>query len=128
MIRAVACLQIMERGTKAFVAYVRGYKEHHCKFVFQMSDLDLNHLAQTFGLLRLPVMKEVRRAASASRAAAVCAPRAAFKGVTPTCMRAVHALDVRSPLVHRAAYACSLDRGLCWTATMAGTPGRRLKC
>lgn len=53
-------MQLMERGTKAFVAYVRGYKEHHCKFVFQMSDLDLNHLGQTFGLLRLPVMKEVR--------------------------------------------------------------------
>eukprot|EP00892_Ulva_mutabilis_P003676 jgi/Ulvmu1/1680/UM115_0009.1 len=53
--------EIMERGTKAFVAYVRGYKEHHCKFVFQMSDLDLNHLGQGFGLLRLPVMKEVRQ-------------------------------------------------------------------
>lgn len=53
-------MQVMERGTKAFVAYVRGYKEHHCKFVFQLADLDLSHLGHAFGLLRLPAMKEVR--------------------------------------------------------------------
>lgn len=25
----------MEAGTKAFVSYVRAYKEHHCKFIFR---------------------------------------------------------------------------------------------
>ena len=27
---------IMEAGTKAFLSYVRAYKEHHCKFIFRM--------------------------------------------------------------------------------------------
>ena len=26
----------MEAGTKAFVSYVRAYKEHHCKFIFRL--------------------------------------------------------------------------------------------
>jgi hypothetical protein len=27
--------ELMEGGVKAFVSYVRGYKEHHCKFIFR---------------------------------------------------------------------------------------------
>ncbi|KAL4450591.1 hypothetical protein ABPG77_000947 [Micractinium sp. CCAP 211/92] len=27
---------VMEAGTKAFVSYVRAYKEHHCKFIFRL--------------------------------------------------------------------------------------------
>jgi hypothetical protein len=50
----------MEKGTKAFVSYIRGYKEHHCKYVFQLADLSIEHVGYMFGLLRLPVMKEVR--------------------------------------------------------------------
>jgi hypothetical protein len=29
-------LQMMEAGTRAFVSYVRGYKEHHCRFIFRV--------------------------------------------------------------------------------------------
>lgn len=28
--------EMMEKGTRAFVSLVRGYKEHHCKFVFRI--------------------------------------------------------------------------------------------
>ncbi len=30
-----SCRLVMEAGTKAFVSYVRAYKEHHCKFIFR---------------------------------------------------------------------------------------------
>lgn len=30
--------EVMEKGTRAFVSYVRGYKEHHCKFIFRVSE------------------------------------------------------------------------------------------
>lgn len=30
------CRLVMEAGTKAFVSYVRAYKEHHCKFIFRL--------------------------------------------------------------------------------------------
>jgi hypothetical protein len=26
----------MEAGMRAFVSYIRAYKEHHCKFIFRM--------------------------------------------------------------------------------------------
>lgn len=52
---------VMEKATKAFVSHMRGYKEHQCKFIFQLSELDVNLLGRLFGVLRLPVMKEVRR-------------------------------------------------------------------
>ena len=26
----------MEKGSRAFVSYVRGYKEHHCRFIFRV--------------------------------------------------------------------------------------------
>jgi Domain of unknown function (DUF4217) len=51
---------VMEKATKAFVSYVRGYKEHQCRYIFQLSELDLTALGRMFGILRLPVMKEVR--------------------------------------------------------------------
>ncbi|KAK9867069.1 hypothetical protein WJX84_000018 [Apatococcus fuscideae] len=53
---------IMEKGVKAFVSYVRGYREHHCRFIFRMADLPLGRLATSLGLLRLPAMPEVRKA------------------------------------------------------------------
>ena len=51
---------VLDKAMRAFVSHVRGYKEHQCTFIFQLADLDLNHLARMYGLLRLPVMKEVR--------------------------------------------------------------------
>lgn len=28
--------EVMEKATRAFVSFVRGYKEHHCKFIFRI--------------------------------------------------------------------------------------------
>lgn len=33
---APACVQMMEVGTRAFVSYVRGYKEHQLKYIFRI--------------------------------------------------------------------------------------------
>ncbi|PSC74559.1 DEAD-box ATP-dependent RNA helicase 18 isoform A [Micractinium conductrix] len=52
---------VMEAGTKAFVSYVRAYKEHHCKFIFRLQDLALGRLATAFALLRLPGMPEIKK-------------------------------------------------------------------
>ncbi|KAK9812827.1 hypothetical protein WJX72_004361 [[Myrmecia] bisecta] len=54
--------EIMEKGVKAFVSFVRGYKEHHCKFIFRLAELNLGRLAMAFALLRLPKMQEVKKA------------------------------------------------------------------
>ena len=54
--------EVMEKGTRAFVSYMRGYKEHHCRFIFRHKELQLARLAKAMGLLRLPRMKEIRKA------------------------------------------------------------------
>jgi ATP-dependent RNA helicase DDX55/SPB4 len=53
----------MEYGTRAFVSYLRAYKEHVCKYIFQFSELEMGWLASSFGALRLPKMKEIKKAA-----------------------------------------------------------------
>ncbi len=52
---------VMEKGIKAFVSFVRAYKEHQCKFIFRLADLDLAQLATALGLLKLPKMPEMRK-------------------------------------------------------------------
>jgi len=51
---------ILEKGTKAYMSYIRAYKEHHCGFIFRFASLDLGLLATSFSLLRLPKMPELR--------------------------------------------------------------------
>ncbi|KAK9918182.1 hypothetical protein WJX75_002016 [Coccomyxa subellipsoidea] len=52
--------EVMEKGTSAFVSYMRGYREHQCRFIFRAEGLDLGRLATAFALLRLPRMPELR--------------------------------------------------------------------
>ncbi|GBG33931.1 ATP-dependent RNA helicase DDX55 [Hondaea fermentalgiana] len=51
---------LLERGTRAFMAFVRSYREHKCNFIFRMRELNLQKVAEAFVLLRLPSMKEFR--------------------------------------------------------------------
>ena len=53
----------MDYGTRAFVSYLRAYKEHVCKYIFRFSDLQMGWIASSFGVLRLPKMKEIKKAA-----------------------------------------------------------------
>jgi len=51
---------VLEKGTRAFISFLRGYKEHHCKFIMRFQDLDMGAVAHTFALLQLPRMGELR--------------------------------------------------------------------
>lgn len=51
---------IMEKGVKAFVSYIRAYKEHHCSYIFRWKELEIGKMAMGFGLLQLPSMPEVK--------------------------------------------------------------------
>ncbi|KAL3693013.1 hypothetical protein R1sor_006664 [Riccia sorocarpa] len=52
---------IMEKGLKALVSYVRAYKEHQCTFIFRWKELELGKVGMGYGLLQLPSMPELRR-------------------------------------------------------------------
>ncbi|KAK9913783.1 hypothetical protein M0R45_037592 [Rubus argutus] len=51
---------IMEKGMRAFVSYIRAYKEHHCSYIFRWKELEIGKLGMGFGLLQLPAMPEVK--------------------------------------------------------------------
>jgi ATP-dependent RNA helicase DDX55/SPB4 len=55
---------LLEKGTRAFVAFIRAYKEHQCSHVFRFSQLDLLNLARAFVLCQLPKMSELRNGIS----------------------------------------------------------------
>ncbi|KAK9283118.1 hypothetical protein L1049_011349 [Liquidambar formosana] len=52
---------VMEKGLRAFVSYIRAYKEHHCSYIFRWKELEIGKLAMGYGLLQLPSMPEVKR-------------------------------------------------------------------
>jgi ATP-dependent RNA helicase DDX55/SPB4 len=41
------------------VSFVRSYKEHDLKYIFEFKNLDLGDLANSFYLLRVPRVKEI---------------------------------------------------------------------
>lgn len=56
---AVSDRQYIEAAKVAFVSHVRFYKEHTLQFVFVFADLDLGVLANSYGLCKIPRVKEV---------------------------------------------------------------------
>lgn len=38
----------IEKGKRAFVSFIRSYKEHDLKFIFTFHKLDLGHVANSF--------------------------------------------------------------------------------
>ena len=61
-IRGVACVDrdLLERGSRAFMAHLRAYKEHRCEFIFRFKSLDVQSLANAFALVKLPKIPELR--------------------------------------------------------------------
>ncbi|KAE8725752.1 DEAD-box ATP-dependent RNA helicase 18 [Hibiscus syriacus] len=51
---------IVEKGLRAFVSFIRAYKEHHCSYIFRWKELEIGKLGTGFGLLQLPSMPEVK--------------------------------------------------------------------
>ncbi|CAK8566445.1 unnamed protein product [Lathyrus sativus] len=52
---------VMEKGVRAFVSYIRAYKEHHCSYILRWKELEIGKLATGHGLLQLPLVPEVKR-------------------------------------------------------------------
>ncbi|KAL3650313.1 DEAD-box ATP-dependent RNA helicase 18 [Castilleja foliolosa] len=51
---------IMEKGLRAFVSFIRAYKEHDLQYIFKWKTLEIGKLGMGFGLLQLPSMPEVK--------------------------------------------------------------------
>jgi ATP-dependent RNA helicase DDX55/SPB4 len=58
--RLQACIDrtLLEGGSRAFMAFLRAYKENQCSFIFRTDALDVASVAYAYGLLRLPRIPE----------------------------------------------------------------------
>lgn len=52
---------VLEASELAFLSYIRAYKEHRCRFLFKLDEVDINGIADSFGLLRLPRFYEFKK-------------------------------------------------------------------
>ena len=48
------------QGAEAFVSFIKAYSKHEAAYIFRLKKLDLIGVAQSFGLLRLPRMPELK--------------------------------------------------------------------
>ncbi|KAI5183173.1 hypothetical protein PAEPH01_2925, partial [Pancytospora epiphaga] len=51
---------ILSIAVRAFVSYIRSYKEHIVNYVLNYKELDFDGLAMLFFLRKIPVMPELR--------------------------------------------------------------------
>lgn len=49
----------IEKSKKAFVSYIRSYKEHDLRYIFEFKNISIGYTAQSFFLLRIPRVKEI---------------------------------------------------------------------
>ena len=49
----------MLKATAGFVSFVRAYQEHKLKYIFSWKEVEIGHIAQSFGVLRIPRVKEI---------------------------------------------------------------------
>lgn len=52
---------ILEASEAAFLSYIRAYKEHKCRYLLKMEDMDINSIADSFALFRFPRFHEFKR-------------------------------------------------------------------
>ncbi|RZC79302.1 hypothetical protein C5167_003518, partial [Papaver somniferum] len=51
---------VMDKGVRALISFIRAYKEHHLHLIFKWKELEVGELAMGFGLLCLPKMSELK--------------------------------------------------------------------
>lgn len=49
----------VEKAKKAFVSYIRAYKEHDLRYIFEFKNIDIGQIANSFYLFRIPRVKEI---------------------------------------------------------------------
>ncbi|EPY15186.1 hypothetical protein STCU_12273 [Strigomonas culicis] len=52
--------KLLSLATRAFVSFIRAYKEHECRYIFQLQYIDLTDLTHGFGLFKVPNCGEIK--------------------------------------------------------------------
>lgn len=62
-LRRAACTneRLLNLAARAFVSFIRAYKEHECRYIFQLQLIDLTDLTHGFALFKVPNCGEIKR-------------------------------------------------------------------
>lgn len=52
---------ILDSCEAAFLSYIRAYREHRCRYLLKLEDININSIADSFGLLRFPRFYEFKK-------------------------------------------------------------------
>lgn len=52
---------IFDKANRAFVSHIQAYSKHECSFLLRVNDLNLAKIASCYGLLKMPLMPELKR-------------------------------------------------------------------
>lgn len=52
---------VLEAGESAFLSFIRAYKEHRCRYLLKLEEIDVDGVADSFGLLRFPKFYEFKK-------------------------------------------------------------------
>lgn len=51
---------VFDKGNRAFVSHIRAYSKHECNYLLRVADLNLGRIATGYGLVKMPLMPELR--------------------------------------------------------------------
>lgn len=54
---------LVQLAVRAFVSFIRAYKEHECRYIFQLRRIDITDLVHSFALFSVPNCGEIRQMA-----------------------------------------------------------------
>lgn len=70
---------IFDKANRAFVSHIQAYSKHECNFLLRVSDLNLAKIASCYGLLKMPLMPELKQKnANCAQSDDFIAPKMAF--------------------------------------------------
>lgn len=52
---------IFDKANRAFVSHIQAYSKHECNFILRVNDLNLGRIASCYGLLKMPIMPEIKQ-------------------------------------------------------------------
>lgn len=56
----VADRNVFDKGNRAFVSHIRAYSKHECNYLLRVADLNLGRIATGYGLIKMPMMPELK--------------------------------------------------------------------
>lgn len=69
---------VYDKANRAFVSHIQAYSKHECSFILRLGDLNMGKIASCYGLLRMPLMPEIKQKKDGSVTSDFIAPKMQF--------------------------------------------------